>query len=266
MKRFPQMLAEQASTVEHLRKVATEFIVSKLMGNDQIVGALLTGSVARGDARNSPWGLYIDVAVVLKDDGKIDLDAAFGKNQEPYIPKHCINLYDKIGVAIEVTRLQDLLEIRTMPESSIFAKNESIVIFDPHNRLAQWKNEAFALSEDQIKPRALQQYFRLDYLINDYRMEKWMYREAFMQIAQNFNEACECYLMFLYCINGFFVPRKDWLAYLSLELELKPDQHETHLETLYAGGTSVPELQKRKDTLLLLQAWMLEVCQKNSWL
>ncbi len=69
------------------------------MLSDQLVGALLTGSVARGDARISPWGLYIDVTLVLKDDGEIDLEKVFGKNEEPDIPKHCVNLFDKVGMA-----------------------------------------------------------------------------------------------------------------------------------------------------------------------
>jgi hypothetical protein len=266
VKRFLELVSEQRSTVTHLRDEATKYIITKITGNPAIIGALLTGSIARGDGRISPWGVYIDITLVLREHETIDLDSIFGKNEEPYIPKHCINLFDKVGVAIATIGFQDLLQIRTMPESNIFAMNESMIIADSDALLANWKTSTFSITDEQKKGRALQHYFRMDYLINDYRMEKWTYREAFVQIAQNFNEATECYLMFLYCINGCFIPRKDWLVYLSYELEWKPSTHDTDIQKVYTGGIGRKAQDDRRDTLMALAGWMLDFCKQKTWL
>jgi len=45
------------------------------------------------------------------------------------------------------------------------------------------EKEAFILTDDDIKYRALKHYFRFHYLTSDYRNEKWSYREAWIQIA-----------------------------------------------------------------------------------
>jgi hypothetical protein len=266
MKRFPDMVSEQAATIARLREEATKYILSKINDNRQIAGVLLTGSVARGDGRIGPWGIYVDITLVLRDGAGVDLDALFGKNEEPYIPKHCINLYDKVGVAVGVTSLQALNDIRTMPESNIFAMNESLVIFDPDGLLETWKRSAFVISDEDVRARALQQYFRLDYLINDYRMEKWNYREASVQIAQNFNEAGECYLTFLYCINKRFIPRKDWLAYLTYDLATKPPTHERDIEAFYLEHHGPEGLEARRRTLAGWAGWMLDFSKTQGWL
>ena len=52
-------------------------------------------------------------------------------------------------------------------------------------------------------------------------------------MIQNGNEALECYCGFLYCINGWFIPRKDWLVYLTTELEVKAPNHDELIDGLY---------------------------------
>src|SRR5690606_20985152 len=180
---------------------------------ENIIGTLLTGSVARKDARIAPLGIMIDLAIIVNSREDINLDVVFGKDEEPFIPYHCITIHEKIGLAIEVIEKSDLFTIRETTESNIYAKLESVILYDPQGILQNWKENSFTVSADEIKTRSLSNYFRFQYLTGEYRIEKWKHRKANIQIAQLFNEACECYCNFLYTINGSFIPRKDWLVY-----------------------------------------------------
>ena len=266
MKTLPVLINEQKDTVTRLREIASDFI-GPYINRPEIIGVLLTGSVARGDARISPYGgIYIDISIVISDEADFDLTKTFGESAEPYIPKHCIKIKKDIGIAIETIKMSDLLRIREFSESHIFAKNEAIILFDKEHVLTTWKNEAFKITGEEIKSRSLQRFFRFDYLVNDYRMEKWMYREADTQIMQNFNEATEAYLEFLFCINGEFIPRKDWLVYLSYELNEKTEKHEPIVKRLYTSDISQTGIQARRKYLLDIGKWMLEYCQNEKWI
>ena len=230
-----------------------------------IQGVLLTGSVARGDARKGPYGLYVDITIVANNRKDIALAEIFGPSIEPYIPKHCV-VIEKVGFAFETVTMNELNSIRSCYESVIFAKQESMVLFDPHGLLAKWKQDTFALSEDDIKNRALQQYFRFDYLTNEYRTEKWKHREAWAQMIQNGNEAIECYCNFLYCINGWFIPRKDWLVYLTYDLMVKIDRHFELMNDLYSVTANEAAIAHRINRFCEIQKWMYDYCIEKHWL
>jgi predicted nucleotidyltransferase len=70
MKYFQDLLNEQKEVVTELKNKTKAFIEEKIIPNKNIKGALLTGSVARGDARISQFGILIDVAILVenKDD------------------------------------------------------------------------------------------------------------------------------------------------------------------------------------------------------
>jgi hypothetical protein len=122
------------------------------------------------------------------------------------------------------------------------------------------------LSEEDIKNRALQQYFRFDYLTNEYRTEKWTYREAWAQMTQNGNEAVECYCNFIYCINGRFIPRKDWLVYLTYDLQEKVPNHEDLTNKLYRTEATEEGTKSRSHLFKELYVWMRDYCVAKEWI
>lgn len=266
MKTFTELIKEQSSDVKQLREIVRKITDDKIIPNRLILGALLTGSVARGDARIGPFGIMIDLAIVVNDKKDISLEEIFGVDEEPYIPFHCISIRDSIGLAIQVIEENKLWEMRDKGESAIFAMHESEILNDKKNLLTKWKNECFTISPDQIKERALQQYFRFEYLTGEYRFEKWSYRKAWVQMAQNCNEANECYCNFLYCINGRFIPRKDWLTYLTYEMNLKPRKHQEYMETLYEAQLNESFMNKKYNVYQEIRNWMERYCKEHNWL
>ena len=265
MKSLTEMLKEQQDEVAEYRLLAALVAKDRLSCLPGVLGVLLTGSAARGDARRGPYGLHIDLTVVVADKSDINLTEAFGPSIEPFIPYHCVN-FDGQVFALEVLTVDELGSIRKWYESVIFAKQESMVLFDRAGLVGKWKSETFELTGDQIRTRALQQYFRFDYLTNDYRIEKWKHRGAWVQMAQNGNEAAECYCNFLYCINGWFIPRKDWLVYFTYELPERVPNHTELINELYDVEVTEAGIEARTRRLANLGSWMRALCVRKGWL
>jgi len=266
MKYFSKLIREQQNEVRELTDIARSITSEKLDAIPKIEGVLLTGSVARGDARIGPYGVMIDLALIVENKNDINLDDIFGKDEEPHIPYHCVTVKGNIGLQIEVVEKARLFKIREKPESAIFAMNESVIISDRESVLTKWKRECFIITDAQIKSRALNNYFRFCYLTGEYRLEKWMSREAFIQIAQIFNEAAECYCNFLYCINRMFIPRKDWLTYLTFELANKPEKHNFYMEQLYTSYPDANFIIQKSETMRDIQKWLERYCLDKNWL
>jgi predicted nucleotidyltransferase len=85
---LPEVLADQQSEVVHYRSVARKLTREKLSRMSGVVGVLLTGSVARGDARTGPLGFFVDLLVVHEDGQSIDLESVFGSSTDPDLPFH----------------------------------------------------------------------------------------------------------------------------------------------------------------------------------
>ncbi len=266
MIKFQELQDMQKKEVAGLRKMVESVVEEKIKTESRIIGALLTGSVARGDARIGPFGIMIDLALVVDKAEDLNLETIFGKDEEPEIPFHCVTLKDTIGLAIEVLTLDDLYKIRQKQESQIFAKNESMILYDKNELLKKWKEQAFVIDDNQLRQRALQHFFRFGYLTGDYRLEKWKFRKAYTQINQNFNEASECYCSFLYCINRKFIPRKDWLTYLTYELQIKPTDHETFMAGIYEASNTEDGVLKRNAYMEDIKKWMTEYCSRMKWI
>ena len=175
-------------------------------------------------------------------------------------------LTEKIGIAIELVEINKLRKIREFPESEIFAKQESIILNDKKGLLIKWKDECFNITDDQIKKRALNNYFRYSYLTDNYHFEKWNYRNSLIQITQNFNEAGECYCNFLYCINNSFIPRKDWLTYLTYDFDIKPEKNNYYLDNLYTSNLNKDDILKKYEIIKEIKYWMEKYCKSKKWI
>ena len=256
MIRFTDLCEQQKPEVQRLRSVLDAFLEEADDRLRHAEGLLLTGSVARGDARIGPYGILIDLLLVEGETGPIELSEVFGEDSEPHIPFHCLQLVDKIGLAVSKSTVEGLYRIEEMSESQRFAMNESEILLDPNGSLARWKTTALRITDRDKYERAKQRYSRFRYLIGKYRYEKWADREAWVQLAQNANEAAECYCEFLCCINGTYIPRKDWLAYITYNLPIKPDDHESLMEAIYTSGLDEEALKTKYLRYRELGSWM----------
>lgn len=259
------MRREQRGEVERYRAIADRFVMQRLRPIPVVAGALLSGSAARGDARRGPHGFMIDVVVVLDENALLDLEALFGESADPAIPFHCVR-FEGEEIALEARGLAYLAGVRQRSEAEMFARSESLVLYDRDGTLARWKAETFGITAEQIRTRCQHHQRRFQYVTGDYRNEKWSYRGAWLQVAQNLNEAAECYCSFLHCLNGGFVPRRDWLVYLTCEMPLKPAGHAELLQGLYRSYGDERELSERLRFARQAGAWMESVCRQNGWM
>lgn len=262
MKSLQTIKKQQEEEVARYRIIVDTVVAKKIRPCQAIIGAMLSGSVSRGDARKGPFGFMIDLVIVVDNSEDIDLEELFGPDTEPNIPYHCIPIED-IGLKIELTTKKELDDIRSCSESKIFARQESEIVFDRTGYLKEWKKSSFTITDDQKWDRALMQYFRYQYLTGEYRYEKWSYRNAWIQLAQIASEATECYCNFLYCINGWFIPRKDWLVYLTYELPIKKPNHERIMDMLYTSRITEPQIRKKFSLLSEIGTWMNAYCNRE---
>lgn len=265
MKTLSELRTEQQAEVQHYRTVADGVVRDFVRPQPGIIGVLLAGSVARGDARHGPFGLYVDLVVVAEHRQDVDLVSIFGPSIEPFVPKHCVKIEDT-GIALELTTTKELQDIRSRWESEIFARQESGVLYDKTGFLSKWKTDAFNITDQQVKDRALGWFFRCQYLVGEYRVEKWSHRSAWVQMCQIGNEAAECYCSFLYCINKQFIPRKDWLAYLTDGLHDKAPDHEHLLEAIYTSAPTERSVEARFKRLNEALTWMKGYCRERTWI
>ena len=266
MKRLPEILNLQRKEIELYRKAAAAFVEREVRIIPEVLGVLLTGSVARGDARKGPLGLMINLTIVLDSHATLDLNNRFGPSVEPPdFPFHAIYRENEL-FSIEAIEIEQLVNIKNQQESVAFARKESLILFDRTGQIKQWKTSAFNISSEEIKQRALMYYRWFKYLVDEYHYEKWAYRKAWIQLAHNYNAACECFCSFLFCINGGYVPRKDWMVYLTYELVEKPEDYDQLIHSMYRSLITEEDIAHRATAIRKANQWMEIYCKTKGWI
>lgn len=263
---FSEFKRRQREEVRALRRLLDDVLPEGLYTSRELTGVILTGSVARGDARIGPFGVLIDLLLVLPPQGQVELNDLFGEDAEPDLPFHCVRLNERVGLQIQVATLPELRDAAQRADAAAFALSEAEVLVDPTGVLQELCSSLSRVPETELESAAMEAFFRFDYLVNDYRYEKWSHREAWTQIAQNMNEATECYCRFLYALNGSRTPRRDWLAYLTYELPVTPATHARIMERLYSSELSPESLRHKRAVYMELYAWMTSQCRTRGWL
>ncbi len=267
MTHFSEFVKEQIPEVAELKRRTVDRVRAAQASLPSTISILLTGSVARGDARVGPFGTYADIMLVGPDLSGFDVGAVFGPDEEPELPFHCVLLDPDFGIAFQTSTLVELERRATSSDPAAFALCESEIIQDPGDAVAELIRQLQAIPIDRAKERSLQHFYRHGYLIGEYRYEKWANRGAWPQIAQLHNEANECFLSFLHCIQGTYVPRKDWLVYLSYELSEKPDGFADIVTELYTRHSLDEDIAMRKGQLhVRLQEWMRGYAVSRGWI
>ncbi len=263
---FSDICREQERELRHLRDLAHASIPAAIESTAGVVGVFLSGSVARGDARIGPYGVLIDLIVVIEEGTSTGFLESFGKDEKPQLPFHCVMLEEMIGLQIDTVAEGEIADRIAADDAAARMIQESEVLLDPRGRLAEIKSRVIRPSEQRTRRTSIDAYFRFQYLSGEYRFEKWEHRRAWPQIAQNINEASECYFRFLYGLNRQYVPRKDWLVYLSYELRRRPDDHEEIVDALYSTILNAPGLREKHRTCSVVATWMNNQCEIEGWL
>jgi hypothetical protein len=261
MKSLADLRREQAALCASLTEAASSF-AQRLAQHPEVEAVLLTGSVARGDARQAPLGLLVDV-LVLSDSGQVPLETVFGPSAEPEIPFYCPTV---AGTGFQVS--QESLECFAAPKSEAesFALAESKVLYDRNDKVGIRLATEFASHQGPRQQAAMDAFWRFQYLGGPYRWEKWEHRQAWAQLAQNAHEAFEGFCAFTCARNGKFVPRKDWLVYVLYDLPNVPPGLPGLIDRALATGPTPQGHRDWQAVYLELQTWMKHEAAALGWL
>lgn len=150
-------------------------------------------------------------------------------------------------------------------EDTLFAMCESKLLLSNNSEIDSFISVNFKPFSQPRKDIALQNYYRFDYLTNSYRLEKWLYRESFVQISENYHLSLICFAHFLYAINKSYIPRDDWKIYLLFELEIKPDNLEKIITTLQSGVKDESEIKPVQEVINTCKRWMGQQTERFGW-
>jgi hypothetical protein len=260
VKPLETLKADQADFCAKMRHCAGRFALD-IHGKTKASCVLLTGSIARGDARPGKYGVLVDLTLVSV--AAIDLAPLYGPSTEPDLPFYCTS-FNGAGFQIKRILETEFFDL-SKSESEAFSLSESIVLFEKESKYSKFISERFPKRLPPRKDVALYNYWRFLYLCNDYRYEKWLFREAYTQLAENFHEAFECFANFLYAVNGSFIPRKDWLIYLLYGLTDTPPDLERIIES---AMSVIPGSEGIRDAIPLfteIELWMKSMMEKLKW-
>jgi hypothetical protein len=62
-----------------------------------------------------------------------------------------------------------------------------------------------------------------------------------------------------------FIPRKDWLTYLTYDMAVKPPEHNDFMENIYQTDLSEEHMLIKYDVYLKIRNWMDDYMKRNQW-
>lgn len=222
MKNLKEMQVLQKDFIAGLKNLAEKYVSGLDKKNIQTV--LLSGSVARGDYYPGKLGGYVDLIVMTKGQG-FDADAVLGKDVEPVIPYHCVETEiqgTRIGFAIDVRTFVSVEQFKTFDEARKWSVLEAKIIYDEGGLYESELEKIHRLRDEEIKSYFEGTLFGVERLVSEYMCDKWMRRDAFVQLHENLNKAVELSIHCLYYINGSYVGPDNRLSYYTYSFKKLP--------------------------------------------
>ncbi|MBL8967811.1 MAG: hypothetical protein JNG85_12465 [Spirochaetaceae bacterium] len=204
-----------------------------------LAAILLSGSVARGDYFPGKLGGNIDVTVFSRRGSGLGAEELFGPDEDPDIPYHCVSRGGE-GFQIAFGELFDGQAFLARDEAAKFALGESRLLWEDAGAFtAAMAALSPALAAERASLRAAR-LGEIRYLLSEYKQDRWIRREAALQLHANLDAAIEAAIPCLFYANDSYAPAKDRRLYYACELpRLPPD-----FERLLAGL-----LERRPDSL-----------------
>jgi len=222
MKSFSTVSKKQSAYIAQLQKVISDYIST--IDKTDIAAILLSGSVARGDYYPGKFGAKIDLTFMKKRNSTITSESILGPDLDPHIPYHCTK-WGNEEFQIAFDNYIDVDSFQLQNESRKSALLESSILYDPdgvylHDLTSIHKYAA--VDQRNLKNTSVSY---IDYLLSDYKKDKWEQRDAFPQLHQNLNTAFQQWLKCIYYCNSKYAPAEDRRLYYSYELQSLPENY-----------------------------------------
>ncbi|MDO4505766.1 MAG: hypothetical protein Q4B64_02330 [Spirochaetales bacterium] len=246
MKNKKAIQKQQADFIEEQKKQAKLFVSQ--IDKTKIETILLSGSVARGDFFPGEMGGMIDLVVMKNKESGITAEELFGPNQEPEIPFHCIKFGDcwfQI-LFIDFISADDFIKF---DEARKFSFLESEILYDPDESYTKELVKINEIKKNECAQELQRKIGYINYLLSDYKKDRWLRRKAFLQLHENLNTAIRMGVVCLYYKNSSYAPAEDRQLYYSLTLEKLPASYEKIIHRLKNQNTNCGLNYKRREDL-----------------
>lgn len=113
-----------------------------------------------------------------------------------------------------------------MEEAQKYALFESNILYDAEQK---YENELIKIKQkatEEIKNKLSGDFGYVNYLISEYKTDRWFRRDAFIQLHENLNNAIKVAVRCLYYLNNSYAPAEDRSMYYSLSLQKLPCDYE----------------------------------------
>jgi hypothetical protein len=240
------MIEKQRDYVQKMRDHANNFINS--LDKNEIETILLSGSVSRGDYCPGKNGGMIDLIVMKKDGSKITAEELFGKDEDPFIPYHCIR-WNGEWFAILFTDFIDCNIFDKFNEPRKFSVMESKILYDPNKKYKKEIEKIKEHAEKDLKNKLKETLGYLKYIIG--KEKRWETREAYPHMHNNLNIAIGLGICCLYYLNGKYAPADDRKLYYTYELEKTPKNYDKLLVKLFEQKIDSKEDYERRKKLFM---------------
>jgi hypothetical protein len=129
--------------------------------------------------------------------------------------------------------------------SKYFALQEGVLLYDPAG--TGTAIQRMRMPEEEREHRILCDFHVAVYLANNYRVAKWAALDDLPQCHLDLNQALDLVFRLLYLVNRSFVPRDDYLYYLSRSLDWRPAGYEGRVaEAIRSDGATLEDLLRRR--------------------
>ena len=226
---------KQTKFIENLIKETKNY--SNYLDKKEIQTILLSGSVSRGDYFPGEFGGMIDLIVLKKPNSSISPEELFGNDEEPDIPYHCVT-WNGTGFQILFIDFVNENGFKDFDEARKYSFLEAQIIYDEEElyyKELQKINISIKNEHNKLLNNCLGY---INYLLSDYKKDRWNRREAYNQMHENLNISIRLIIQCLYYINNKYAPAEDRRLYYSYSLSNLPTQF----------GKKIGELYKQKIT------------------
>jgi hypothetical protein len=246
MYKLSEMVERQREYIQKMRNHTDSYI--NYIDKSEIETILLSGSVSRGDYCPGENGGMIDLIVMKKEDSKITAEEIFGKDEEPFIPYHCIR-WNGEWFEILFTDFIDCNKFKELNEPRKFSVMESKILYDPNGKYTKEFEIINKFCEEELKNKLIDTIGYIKYIVG--KESRWEIREAYPHMHNNLNKAIELGICCLYYLNGKYAPADDRKLYYTYELEKLPNDYEKLIEKILEQKINSKEDYERRKKLFM---------------
>ena len=236
------MIERQKSYVKKMKDHTKKYIDS--LDKKEIESILLSGSVSRGDYCPGESGGMIDLIVMKKEGSKITAEEIFGKDEDPFIPYHCVK-WNGVWFEIFFTEFINLNRFKEFTEPRKFSIMESKIIYDPGDKYNDEFKKIKSFVKADLEDKLENTINYLKYIIG--KDKRWIIRKAFPHMHNNLNIAIELAISCLYYANGKYAPADDRKLYYTYNLNKIPENYDNLIvDLLRQDINSKKDYERRK--------------------